>query len=144
MLMLMNDGKVDGRRILKKSSVEKMLAQHWRFDAARKNGSNGYGGHQDAMNAWGMGNQHFLDVSGAGSGDRLIEGGGFMAVGHTGDAWGLTSGLVFDRAKKNGMIFLVGGPGFDPEKYNGKYSAHYRYEEQILSALHRHAISDVR
>ncbi len=144
MLMLMNDGKVDGRRILKKSSVEKMLAQHWRFDAARKNGSNDYGSHQDAMNAWGLGNQHFLDVSGAGSGDRLIEGGGFMAVGHTGDAWGLTSGLVFDRAKKNGMIFLVGGPGFDPEKYNGKYSAHYRYEEQILSALHRHAISSVR
>ena len=140
MLMLMNDGRMNGRQILKKSSVEQMLTQQWRFDAARNNGSSGYGGHQEAMNAWGMGNQQFLDVSGPGSGDRLVEGGGFPAVGHTGDAWGLTSALVFDRAKKNGMIFLVGGPGFDPETCIGKYSAHYRYEEQILTALYKRAI----
>ena len=140
MLMLMNDGRLGTRQILKKKSVEQMFAQQWRFDAAQKNGSNGYGGHQDAMNAWGLGNQQFLDVSGAGSGDRLVESGGFKAVGHMGDAWGLTSAMVFDRANKNGMIFLVGGPGFDPENYSGKYSAHYRYEEQILTALHRYAI----
>ena len=140
MLMLMNDGRMNGRQILKKSSVEQMLTQQWRFDAARNNGSSGYGGHQEAMNAWGLGNQQFLDVSGPGSGDRLVEGGGFPAVGHTGDAWGLTSALVFDRVKKNGMIFLVGGPGFDPETCSGKYSAHYRYEEQILTALYKRAI----
>ena len=140
MLMLMNDGKIDGKQILEKQSVKHMLAQQWRFDATRNNGGNGYGEHQEAMNAWGLGNQQFLDVSGAGSGDRLVEGGGFIAVGHTGDAWGLTSALVFDRAKKNGMIFLVGGPGIDPETYGGKYSAHYRYEEQILTALYTRAI----
>ena len=140
MLMLMNDGKIDGKQILKKQSVVQMLSRQWRFDATSNNGSNGYGGHQDAMNAWGLGNQQFLDISGAGSGDRLVEGGGFMAVGHTGDAWGLTSALVFDRAKKNGMIFLVGGPGFDPETQSGKYSAHYRYEERILTALYKRAI----
>ena len=140
MLMLMNDGRMNGRQILKKSSVEQMLTQQWRFDAARNNGSSGYGGHQEAMNAWGLGNQQFLDVSGPGSGDRLVEGGGFPAVGHMGDAWGLTSALVFDRVKKNGMIFLVGGPGFDPETCSGKYSAHYRYEERILTALYKRAI----
>jgi CubicO group peptidase (beta-lactamase class C family) len=140
MLMLMNDGEIDGKRILKKSSIDQMLAQQWRVDPALKNGSSGYGGHQDAMNAWGLGNQHFLDVSGPGSGDRLVES-GFNAVGHTGDAWGLTSALVFDRTKKNGMIFFVGGPGFDPETYPGKYSAHYQYEELILTSLHRHAIA---
>jgi CubicO group peptidase (beta-lactamase class C family) len=140
MLMLMNDGKIDDKQILKKQSVAQMLSQQWRFDAASNNGSNGYGGHQDAMNAWGLGNQQFLDISGAGSGDRLVEVGGFMAVGHTGDAWGLTSALVFDRAKKNGMIFLVGGPGFDPETQSGKFSAHYRYEERILTALYKRAI----
>ena len=144
MLMLMNEGRIDGRQILEKTSVENMLSTQWRFDASRNNGSNGYGGHQDAMNAWGLGNQHFLDVSGPGSGDRLVEGGGFRAVGHTGDAWGLTSALVFDRAKKDGMIFFVGGPGFDPETTGGKYSAHYRYEERILTALHRHAIAGER
>ena len=143
MLMLMNEGKVDGKQILKKASVETMLSQQWRVDAARANGSSGYGGHNDAMNAWGLGNQQFLDISGPGSGDRLVESGGFKAVGHTGDAWGLTSALVFDRATKNGMIFFIGGPGFDPETYSGKYSAHFRYEEKILTALYRHAIAGI-
>ena len=139
----MNDGRIDGKQILKKASVETMLSQQWRFDAARANGSSGYGGHNDAMNAWGLGNQQFLDISGPGSGDRLVESGGFKAVGHTGDAWGLTSALVFDRATKNGMIFFIGGPGFDPETYSGKYSAHFRYEEKILTALYRHAIAGI-
>ena len=140
MLMLMNDGKLDGRQILQKASVDLMLAQQWRYDANLKNGSNGYGGHQNAMNAWGLGNQHFLDITGAGSGDRLVES-GFKAQGHLGDAWGLTSAMVFDRDKKEGMIFLVGGPGFDPQTDGGKYSAHYRYEEKILTALYRNAIA---
>ncbi len=143
MLMLINDGKHDGKQILQKASVDLMLAQQWRYSADLKNGSNGYGGHQNAMNAWGLGNQHFLDVTGAGGGDRLVES-GFRAQGHTGDAWGLTSAMVFDRGKKEGMIFLVGGPGFDPESDGGKYSAHYRYEEKILTALHRHAIAKGR
>jgi len=143
MLMLMNDGKLDDKQILQKASVDLMLAQQWRFDANLKNGSNGYGGHENAMNAWGLGNQHFLDVSGAGSGDRLVES-GFKAQGHFGDAWGLTSAMVFDRDKKEGMIFLIGGPGFDPETDGGKYSAHYRYEEKILTALYRHAIAHGR
>ncbi|MEQ1517404.1 MAG: serine hydrolase [Usitatibacteraceae bacterium] len=141
MLMLMNDGMIEGKRILKKRSVDQMLSQQWRYDSARGNGSSGYAGHADAMNAWGLGNQHFLDLSGPSSGDRLVDGGGFKAVGHTGDAWGLTSAMVFDRAKKNGMIFLVGGPGLDPGKTPGKYSAHFRYEERILTALYRYAIA---
>ena len=141
MLMLMNDGKLDGKQILQKASVDTMLAQQWRYDAKLKNGSNGYGGRQNAMNAWGLGNQQFLDISGAGSGDRLVES-GFKAQGHLGDAWGLTSAMVFDRDKKDGIIFLVGGPGFNPETDGGKYSAHYRYEEKILTTLYRHAIAN--
>jgi CubicO group peptidase (beta-lactamase class C family) len=137
MLILMNDGSIDGKRILEKTSVDEMFRTQWRFDVARNNGNSSYGAHKDAMNAWGLGNQQFLDIGG---GDRLVEGGGFKAVGHTGDAWGLTSAMLFDRTKKNGMIFLVGGPGFDPETTPGKYSAHHRYEERILTALYRHAI----
>lgn len=141
MLMLMNDGMAGGKQILMKASVQRMLSQQWRHDGTGKNGSSEYGGHPDAMNAWGLGNQHYLDVSGPAAGDRLVEGGGFRAAGHMGDAYGLTASLVFDREKKNGMIFLVGGPGVDPETTRGKYSAQYRYEEKIHTALHRHAIA---
>ena len=79
-----------------------------------------------------------------GGGDRLVEGGGFTAVGHTGNAWGLTSALVFNRSTRNGMIFLIGGHGFDPDTNPGKYSSYKRHEEQILTALHRRAIAGAK
>jgi hypothetical protein len=87
--------------------------------------------------AWGLGNQHFLDIAGAGEGDRLVEGGGLRAVGHLGDAWGLRGAFVFDRESRDGLVFLAGGPGFDPMTRRGTYSSFYRYEERIMTALMR-------
>ena len=144
MLMLMNDGVHEGRQILKQDSVEQMFSVQWRHDGGGLNGNSngevGFGAHSDLMNVWGLGVQHFQDISGPNRGDRLVEGGGFKASGHLGDAWGLTSAMVLDRKTKNGLIFLTGGPGFDPETYTGKYSAFYRHEEQILTALYKRAI----
>ena len=140
MLMLMNEGVYDGRRVLTAASVREMLREQWRADGAGNSGDVNSGGGKQLMNAWGLGNQHFLDITGTGRGDRLVAGGGFKAVGHLGDAWGLTSVFVFDPQAKNGMIFLSGGPGFDPSTTPGKYSAFYRYEERILSSLYGHAL----
>ena len=142
MLMLMNEGMHDGKRVLSVASVREMLREQWRADAdgSGKNGDVNSGGGKQLMNAWGLGNQHFLDVTGAARGDRLVEGGGFTALGHLGDAWGLTSAFVFDPKSKNGMIFLSGGPGFDPDTTPGAYSALHRYEERILSALYKYAL----
>ncbi len=144
MLMLMNDGMHDGKQILSRQSVNAMLSVQWQHDRKSRNGnSNGeaaYGDHLQAMNAWGLGAQIFLDLSGPGRGDRVVEGGGMKAMGHLGDAWGLTSAMLFDREKRNGLIFMTGGPGFDPETYPGKYSSFFRHEERIMSALYRGAI----
>lgn len=144
MLMLVNGGEIDGKVILKRDSVEQMLSTQWRHDGRGRNGDSngevGYGTHADRMNAWGLGVQHFLDLTGPNRGDRLVEPGGFKASGHMGDAWGLTSIMAFDRKTKTGLIFLTGGPGFDPETYPGAYSAMYRHEEQILTALYKRAI----
>ena len=79
-----------------------------------------------------------FSTSEGGAGDRLIEGGGFAAVGHHGDAWGLHGAFVFDPAARNGLIYLAGGTGFDPALHPGVYSGFHRYEERILTALHRH------
>ncbi|MBL0125255.1 MAG: serine hydrolase [Betaproteobacteria bacterium] len=141
MLMLMNNGVHAGKPFLKSQTIETMLSVQWRHDAVANNGSSSYGTHKDQFNAWGLGNQQFLDLSGKGSGDRLVDGGGFKAVGHLGDAWGLTSALVFDRIKRNGMIYLIGGPGFDPDTNPGKYSAMYRHEEKILNAIYQRVIA---
>jgi CubicO group peptidase (beta-lactamase class C family) len=136
MLMLMNEGVHQGRRVLSVASVREMLAVHWRADGNGKNGDVDSGGGKQLMNAWGLGAQHFLDISGAARGDRLVAAGGFTGVGHLGDAWGLTSAFVFDPSTQNGMVFLSGGPGFNPETTPGKYSAFHHYEERILTALY--------
>lgn len=144
MLMLINNGLHEGRAFLKSSTVDQMLSTQWRTNektGASANGEAGEEGGKDLFNAWGLGVQLFIDKSGAGSGDRLVESGGFTAAGHLGDAWGLTSAFVFDRKTKSGMIFLHGGPSFNPETNPGKYSAMYRHEEQILDALYRGAIA---
>ena len=140
MRMLMDRGSLDGKRILKAATVEAMLARQWRTDGGG-NGLATYGASRQRFNAWGLGNQHFLDVSGPGYGDRIVEGGGFTGVGHLGDAYGLTGAFVFDPASRDGLIFLTGGPGFNPETARGAWSGFFRYEERILTALYREAIA---
>jgi len=144
MLMLMNDGLHQGKPFLHAATVTQMLGEQWRHDGngsgSGTNGNTSFGAHRELMHAWGLGNQHFLDIGGSGAGDRLVEGGGVTGVGHLGEAWGLTSAMVFDPKKKEGMIFLIGGPGFDPATYPGSYSSLYRHEEKILSALYNGAL----
>ena len=146
MLILMNRGVHRGKPFLSESTVAEMLKEQWRHDGLGVNGNNSFGEHRGLMNAWGLGNQHFLDHGGHGDGvgDRLVDGGGFTAIGHLGDAWGLTSAMVFDVRTRNGMIFLIGGPGFDPDTNPGTYSSLYRHEQKILTAIYRRAVLGVR
>ena len=132
MLMLMNDGVHEGRQILKPATLSRMFTRQWTYD-----GSNG-DTERGLYNRWGMGNQQFPDRPG--SGMQLVEGGGFAGVGHLGEAYGLMSVFVADLEAKNGMVVLVGGVSADPDAYRGLYSAMPRFEEQILSALHRRVL----
>ena len=131
MLMLMNGGKHEGRQILRADTLATMFSPQWAFDGSNGNTDKGL------FNYWGLGNQHFPDKPGM----QLVEGGGFAGVGHLGEAYGLMSVFAADLAGKNGMVVLVGGVSSDPEVYKGKYSAMPRFEERILSALHRHVIA---
>ena len=140
MLMLINEGAYAGKEILKPQSVKNLLAQQWRYTAGGANGDNNFGGGKELFNAWGLGTQIFLDVSKPGAGDRVVEQGNYKAFGHLGDAYGLTSAMVFDPVTKSGMVMMTGGPGFNPDSYPGTYSAFYRYEEKILTALYKRAV----
>jgi CubicO group peptidase (beta-lactamase class C family) len=142
MRMLMDGGEIDGRRILKRETVDLMLTPQWR--RSREPGEADYGSHRGRFNAWGLGNQQFLDVSGPDFGDRLVEGGGFIAAGHLGDAYGLLGTLAFDRTSRNGFAFLIGGTGCDPETRRGKFSAGAEFEERIATTLYRRAIAAPR
>ncbi len=139
MLMLMNNGVHNGKPFMHKASVDEMLRTQWQANnksGVDSNGQSEYGGGKDLFNAWGLGTQLFLDKSGPGTGDRLVATGGFKAAGHLGDAWGLTSAFAFNRESKTGLIFLHGGPSFNPETNPGKYSALYRHEELVMTALY--------
>ncbi|HEY5800669.1 MAG TPA: serine hydrolase [Burkholderiaceae bacterium] len=142
MRMLMHRGMHGKLQILKSESVDLMLTRQWTHDPKANNGDT----YRGLFNAWGLGMQHFQDISAPGqngvpAGDRLVDSGGLRAVGHLGDAWGLKSAFVIDPITRNGMIYLIGGPGADPEENRGKYSSHYRFEEQVLSALYRHMLA---
>jgi CubicO group peptidase (beta-lactamase class C family) len=134
MQMLMNGGMHDGRRILEQSTLDQMFARQWTYDGKGGNGDS-LGG---LFNCWGLGNEQFPDDPATNT--RLVEGGGFAAVGHLGDAYGLMSVFVADLRNRNGMVALVGGTSADPLAYKGKYSSLARFQEQILSSMHRRAI----
>ncbi len=134
MLMLMNGGMHGGRRFLRQATLDRMFARQWTFD-----GKGGNGDSLDGLfNAWGLGNEQFPDQPETRT--RMVEGGGFAAVGHLGDAYGLMSVFAADLKNRNGMIVLVGGSSTDPLKYKGQYSSLARFEERILTAMYRRAI----
>jgi CubicO group peptidase (beta-lactamase class C family) len=139
MLMLMNDGMHQGRRILKPESIATMFARQWTYNGnnGKTNGDGDGDTARGLLNSWALGNQYFPDVDGM----RLVEDGGFTASGHYGDAYGLRALFVFDKATRNGMVTLVGGTSASFESQKGKYSAKPRFEERILTALYRHAIA---
>jgi CubicO group peptidase (beta-lactamase class C family) len=135
MLMLMNGGVHDGRRILAAATLAQMFARQWTWDGVGANGDS-LGGF---FNSWGLGNAQFPDPSPLKT--RLVEGGGLDAVGHLGDAYGLRSVFAADLKKRNGIVVLVGGSSADPLASKGSYSALARFEERILTALYRGAIA---
>lgn len=134
MRMLMRGGVHDGRRLLQASTIKLMFSRQWTYDGRNGDTMDGF------YTCWGLGNQQFPDRPPDRT--RLVEGGGFAAVGHQGDAYGLTSACVMDLQRGNGMVMLAGGTSTDPQApaNRGRYSAMPRFQERILTALYRRAI----
>jgi CubicO group peptidase (beta-lactamase class C family) len=134
MRMLMNGGMHEGQRILRQATLDRMFSRQWTYD-----GKGGNGDSLDGLfNCWGLGNEQFPDDPATRT--RLVEGGGFAAAGHLGDAYGLMSVFAADLKNRNGMVALIGGTSTDPLAYKGTYSSLARFEEKILTAMHRRAI----
>ena len=136
MQMFMNRGTLGNVRILSPKAVAEMTRSQWNLGADKANGDT-LGG---IFQSWGLGMQRFTDVSAPGFGDRFVAGGGVQGVGHLGEAYGLNSGFIYDPAKRNGLIYAIGGLGSNPELDKGQYSSLQSWEEGILDALYRHAI----
>jgi CubicO group peptidase (beta-lactamase class C family) len=133
MQMMIKGGVHAGRALLQPATLKLMMTRQWSADGKGGNGDTEGG----LFRHWGLGIQLFQDEPGS----RLIEQGGFSAVGHLGEAYGLMSVFAVDLAAGNGMIVLAGGASTDPAAYKGSYSSMARFEEKILTAMHRRVIA---
>lgn len=133
MKVFLHGGEGRFGRVLAPATVQQILTVQWRFDPALGNGDP-YGG---LMRAWGLGLQQFSNapMDAYGPGDRLLAGASPPLWGHMGDAYGLLSAMFFDPTQDAGFVYIIGGAGRDPETYQGEYSAFYRWEEQIQTAI---------
>ena len=127
MLMFCNGGSYRGVQILKPETIEKMFSPTWTYDPALRNGDNYHG----LMNCYGMGPHLFTNQT---PGDRLVRDQDLPFAGHTAEAYGLISGMGFDRALGNSIVYFSAGLGSDMSKSAGEYSAFYCWEEKLLTA----------
>lgn len=133
MKVFLHGGQGRFGRVLAPATVQQMLTVQWRFDPVLGNGDP-YGG---LMRTWGLGLQQLSNapMDAYGPGDRLLAGASPTLWGHMGDAYGLLSAMFFDPAQDAGFVYIIGGVSRDPEAYKGDYSAFYRWEEQIQTAI---------
>ena len=120
--------------VVSAATIQAMLTEQWRYSAAANNGAP----YDGLMRAFGLGLHHLTGSTGdaGGPGDRMVAGRGDLQWwGHTGDAYGLLSAMLFDPARNCGIVYIISGVARDPEEYKGEYSAFYRWEEQIQSAI---------
>ena len=126
-LLFCNGGSYQGHQILKAETIERMFTPVWVYDPALKNGDN----YLNMCRCYGMGPHIFTNTK---MGDRIVENQVLPFAGHNGDAYGVLSGMVFDRKRGNGLIYIIAGLGCDPEQYYGKYSTFQGWEEDLFTA----------
>ena len=121
--MLLNDGRIDGVRILSPGSVRSMETPAWTYDGG--NGNSDGDGDRGWACAYGLG-MFAMATPVAGCRDDLF-GDGVRRVGHLGDAYGLKSGLWIDRVHGTGVAYFA----TDVPATKGAHSAYTATEEAL-------------
>jgi hypothetical protein len=117
-------------RLLGPASVALLDTPVWRYD-----GSNGVIGEEDEPNrggffcAYGLATQQLAQGDGKRCRDDLF-GDGRPRIGHSGNAYGLLSGLWIDRAAGTGVAYFATGVANDSSGARSNFSA---IEEQGAS-----------
>lgn len=126
--MLLNDGVIDGARILSPASVRALATPVWTYADG-----NGAIIEEDEPNrggffcSYGLAVQHLARGNGTTCRDDLF-GDGRARMGHSGNAYGLLSGLWIDRAAGTGVAYFATGV---PNDSTGSHSAFSAVEEGL-------------
>lgn len=127
--MLLNDGSLDGVRVLQPASVQAMVQPLWTYAPGT-----GITGEEDESGQSDLGNMcryglavQTLSTPREGCRDDLF-GDGIARVGHQGSAYGLLSGLWIDRDTGTGVAYFATGM---PDAPAGEHSAFTAIEEWL-------------
>ncbi|MBQ7155888.1 MAG: serine hydrolase [Synergistaceae bacterium] len=127
--MMINGGNFRGTRIISEASFNEMCRPQWIYNPDVKNGDT-----YDVMYIYGLG---LYQIEGSGKA-RLCEKYDIDFTGHSGDAYGLISGVYFRPGTKDGVIFMVNGTGVEAgidERSAGRFSNGYIWEEEIMNPV---------
>ena len=128
--MLLNDGMIDGERILSPAAVQALATPVWTYDD--RNGAIIEEDEPDRGGffcSYGLAMQHLARGDGSTCRDDLF-GDGRARMGHSGNAYGLLSGLWIDRAAGTGVAYFATGV---PNTSNGTRSNFSAIEEELAA-----------
>ena len=113
--MMLNNGMLDGVRVLSPHAVDTLLTQTWRFDGS--NGRTDGGFYCSAGNGTHQLPNRFRAAPTTWHQRRVL-------VGHAGDAYNMKSGIWIDRTRGRGIAYFVTGvPDPAPKAPGSAYTA---------------------
>lgn len=128
--MILNNGKYRGKQVLRPGALREMMTTQWTYDPAKQNGDTNRGSNE----AYGLA---MYPIFGNGT-SRGVKDHALNLWGHTGEAYGLLSGLFVVPGTKNGFLYMMNGEAVaedDDPRSEGKFSGHYVWEENIMDAI---------
>ncbi|WP_051533403.1 serine hydrolase [Anaerovibrio sp. RM50] len=127
LIMLMNKGEFRGKTILSETSINEMTRAQWYYD-----GNNG-DTCDDTILSYGLGLYQIRGDSPA----RVCQENDIFLVGHTGQAFGLYSGMFYVPGTKDGFVYIMNGEGMAEEdgRSRGEFSNNFIWEEKVMDAL---------
>lgn len=128
--MLLHDGRYAGRQVLRPASFQAMFSPQWTYD-----GHNGDTCGQTLL-TYGLG-EFFVDGRGPA---RCCRTKAIDLWGHTGQAFGLLSGLFIRSGTGSGFAYVMNGEALaedDDPRSAGQFSRNYIWEEKVMDGLCR-------
>lgn len=113
-------------QIVSRSTLDRMSAPIWAFDPARPNGHTDRG----LLQSYGLS----VHIPTGRDGDTFFGPDSADWRGHFGQAYGLQSGLFWNRRDGRTLAYMISGTPRDPEGLSGNRSAASPWEEVILDA----------
>ena len=128
--MLLHDGRYAGRQVLRPASLQAMFSPQWTYD--------GHIGDTcgQTLLTYGLG-EFFVDGRGPA---RCCRTKAIDLWGHTGQAFGLLSGLFIRPGTGSGFAYVMNGEALaedDDPRSAGQFSRNYIWEEKVMDGLCR-------